>query len=308
MKTCRSPAYCDFMGVLFALGLGLVLNVSILNFWIIMPSPSPFLRNASFRQGRRVSERWLEESIVRGDLDSRPPTLYQAYVCDGGPVFDRARCRSVSEFFEGPWGKDPTLADTRHTLVRLMAIAAKAHYFIFRLDLIQEEPSVFWVPDLMRANKDRFGLYCPFLKSKKALVVAETDLALVSSGRLSLGKFPVVLTDDHSNWLDENHWANLAKEGDALRLIQESLSMNELRGAREYRDEKTFPFGAIFDVPPDLKGHMKLAGLRWAEGIKKMYLPKGFDEIPVRAYYEHLMDQWRSAQALSQAFSDEDEY
>lgn len=264
-----------------------------------------FLRNATFRQARRMSERWLSESLHRGDVLSRPPILYQAYVCDGGPVFDKARCRSVSEFFEGPWSQDPALADARHALVRLMAIAAKAHFFLFRLDLIQEEPSVFWVPDLMRSQKNRFGLYCPFLKSQKALVVAEADLALVSSGKLALGRFPVVLTDEHELWLDERHWEGLAREGDALRLIQESLSVSEARGAREHRDEASFPFGQLFDVPTDLKPHMRAAGLRWAEGVGKMYLPKGFDVQPVRAYYDHLCEQWRSAQALSGGHSED---
>lgn len=263
------------------------------------------LRNATFRQGRRVCERWLGECVQRGDIESRPPILYQAYICDGGPVFDKARCRSVSEFFEGPWALDPSLADTRHALARLMAIVAKAHFFLFRLDLIQEEPSVFWVPDLMRSHKNRFGLYCPFLKSQKALVVAEADLALVSSGKLALGRFPVVLTDEREFWLDERHWESLAREGDALRLIQETLSISESRGAREHQDPRSFPFGALFDVHPDLKSHMKAAGLRWAEGVGKMYLPKGFDIEPVRAYHEHLSEQWRSAHALASSLSED---
>jgi hypothetical protein len=72
-----------------------------------------------------------------------------------------------------------------------------------------------------------------------------------------------------------------------------------MRKARSFSDEKQFPFGAIFEVPPDLRSHMKAAGLRWANGIGKMYLPLGFDEAPVRAYFEHLLSQWNSARLLT---------
>lgn len=265
-------------------------------------SPS-YLKNATFRQARRIAERWTQESNARGDLSPREPILYQAYVCEGGPAFERTRCRTVSDYFESPIQRESSLAATRESLVRLMAIVAKAHFFLFRLDIIQEEPLVFWVPDLMRSNKDRFGIYCPFLKSQKALVVAQADLALVSSGKLALGRFPVALTHDHEQWFDERHWDSLARKGDSLRLIQESLPTSEARAAREHSDEATFPFGRLFDVPADLRPHMKLAGLRWADGIGKMYLPLGFDVDPVQAYYEHLLAQWTSAHVLGSQLS-----
>jgi hypothetical protein len=264
-----------------------------------------YLKNASFRQARRIAERWTQESIQRGDLPSREPILYQAYVCDGGSAFERTRCRSVSEYFESNFAKDPTLSSTRESLTRLMAIIVKAHFFLFKMDLIQEEPIVFWVPDLMKSNKDRFGIYCPFLKTQKALVVAQADLALVSTGKLALGRFPVALTSDHESWFDDKHWESLARETDSMRLLQETLPVSEARAAREHNDESTFPYGHIFDVPADLRPHMKSAGLRWAEGIGKMYLPKGFDHSPVKAYFDHLHDQWKSAHMLSMPLIDE---
>ena len=263
-----------------------------------MQSPTSFLKNASFRQARHVAERWAQECSARGDLTIERPILYQAYVCDGGSAFERTRCRTVSDFFQSDFSRDPALAPTRESLIRLMAIVAKAHFFLFRADLVQEEPLVFWVPDLMRSNKDRFGIYCPFLKSQKALVVAQADLALVSSGKLALGRFPVALTSDCSSWFDERHWETLAREGDAQRLIQESLPISETRAAREYRDEASFPFGRVFDVPEDLRPHMKAAGLRWADGIGKMYLPKGFDFAPVRAYCDDLLAEWNASVEL----------
>lgn len=264
-----------------------------------MQSTPSFLKNATFRQARRIAERWTHESRARGELGSRPPQLYQAYVCDGGPALDRTLSRRVSEFFEPPFSLDPQLADTREHLARLMAIVVKAHFFLFRMDIIQEEPLVFWVPDLLRPSKDRFGLYCSFLKSQRALIVSSADLALISSARLSLGRFPVALTDDSSQWFNERHWEALAREGDAARLLQDSLSISEARAAREHADESTFPFGRLFDVPSDLRSTMKTAGLRWADSLGKMYLPKGFDYLPVKAYFDHLHSEWLRASELS---------
>ena len=260
---------------------------------------SDFLKNVPFRQAKRIGERWLLESSKRNDILNNDPTLYHAYICDGGPVFVSSRCRLISEFFEHPWDDDYNLSEARNSLIKLWAIAVKAHFFLFRLDYIREEPSVFWIPDLLRHAHSRFGIYCPFLNTGKALVTAEADMALVSTGKLALGKFPVVLTNDTYKWFDEKHWINLAKEGDALRLVKDGALPGEAKGAREHLDPFTFQYGYIFDVPPDLRPYMRAAGLRWADGIGKMYLPKGYDYEPVNEYFKNLMQKWNSAKILN---------
>ena len=265
-----------------------------------MTHSSP-MRNAPFRQNKRMGERWLAECQRRNEIDIAEPTLFHAYICDGGPVVETARCRGISEFFEGPWANDPNLAQARNALAKLWAIAVKAHFFLFRMDYLREEPSVFWIPDLLRQAQNRFGIYCPFLHSGKALVTAEADMALVSSGRLALGKFPVVLTSDASGWYDEKHWIELAKMGDAMKLAKDASLPAEAKGAREHQDPFTFPYGTLFDVPADLRPQMRSAGLKWAEGVGKMYLPKGFDVPPVEAYHKHLMRKWHEAKALAGA-------
>lgn len=258
---------------------------------------APF-RNAHFRHARNVASSWLAEMARRNEIAPLPPTLYQAYVCDGWISRSGYYARSLSDFFDAG-ASDPRLAEARLSLIRLLSIAVKAHFFLFRLDLIQDEPSVFWVPDLMRLHKPRFGLQIPFLKSRKSLIVSDADLLSVSAGKIGIGRFPVVLTGDHALWLDERHWESLAQDGDAARLIQETLSISESMAARSYSDPATFPFGKIFDIPEDLRPQMRAAGLRWAEGVGRMYLPKGFDAEPVEAYFEHLKTQYESARALA---------
>lgn len=258
------------------------------------------LRYAGFRQSRVIGERWLQESIHRNDIAQHDPILYHAYICDNTPFIGQTKLRQISEFFDTSWSKDPQLNRTREVLLRLFAIIVKAHFFLFRLDQFADEPYVFWVPDLMRTQSDRFGLYCPFLKSQKALVVAEADLALVSSGKRMLGRFPVVLTSNTDRWFDEKHWEDLAREGDLLRLLNDNTS--DLKAAREYKDPQTFPYGTLFDAPESLRPQLRQAGLRWAEGVGQMYLPKGFDVDPVQAYYEHLLQRYQDAHDQLQAF------
>lgn len=258
---------------------------------------APF-RNAHFRHARNVAAAWLSEMSRRGEIAEFPPTLYQAYVCDGWISRSAYNPRSLSDYFDAG-SSDPRLAEARLSLIRLLSIAVKAHFFLFRLDLVQEEPSVFWVPDLMRPQVARFGIQIPFLKSRKSLMVSDADLLAVSAGKIGIGRFPVVLTSDHNAWLDERHWETLAEDGDAARLIQETLSVSESMAARSYSDPGTFPFGTLFDIPEDLRPQMRAAGLRWAEGVGRMYLPKGFDSAPVEAYFVHLKERYDSAKALA---------
>ncbi len=257
------------------------------------------LKSAGFRHAKQIGERWKHEALQRKDLQQRDPILYHAYVCETSPSANHIKPRTIGEFFEGSWGNDPNLSTTRESLIRLFAIAVKAHFFLFRLDYLEQEPLVFWVPDLMRTNQDRFGLYCPFLKSKKTLVVAEADLALVSSGKLGLGRFPVILTNNTSRWFDEKHWESLAREADMLRLLSDPSAMSaEPQGGvrkKEPTIAQPFALGYLFDVPEALRPQMRAAGLRWSDSMKKMYLPKGFDVEPVKEYYEHLLGEYKEA-------------
>lgn len=256
------------------------------------------LKNANFDRFYSFGQQILQHTQAQNDLVIQEPILYQGYITSGESAFDRTRCRTLSEFFSSHngWLTDPSLSKTRESLVRLTSIAIKAHFFLFQMDLLLEDPLVFWVPDLHRPNRDRFGLYCPFIKQKKALVVAGADLASLSTTRLSLQKFPVVLTSDSNHWLDHAHWKSLAFQSDYIRLLQDPFSVPDAHLARQHTDPETFSFGTLFKVPEDLRPIMRSAGLRSADGLGCMYLPKTFDLYPVQMFFDHLMKQRSLAQ------------
>lgn len=164
------------------------------------------------------------------------------------------------------------------------------------MDNLSCEPAVFWIPDLLRPDSERFGIYYPLLKTRKAVVASDADMALVSSNKLALGRFPVALTGDFSTWLNERHWEGLLREADGLRALMDSSSGG---GPREHADKGSFPFGTVFDVPTEIRPRMKSAGLRWADGIQSFYLPKGYDLVPVKAYFDLLVEEWGSVKSLA---------
>jgi len=283
-----------------------------------MPADNPrqersFAKNASFRYMRLQSERWLSTLLANGQLEERVPTLYQAYVCVGGPSLAHTRMRPVSDFFEAldrpPARSEAATQDlaVKNSILRLLAVCVKAHYFLFKLDVLEEPPSVFWVPDLMNPARPRFGVYYPFLKSKRAVMVSEADLAQISSGKLSLGRFPVVLTHRPDRWLNADHWMQLEKEGSALRALLDAPRRGgpEAAALRATSDPQAFPFGTLFNVPEELRSIMKGAGLRWAEGAQSYYLPRGFDVDPIVEFFNFKQQEISEARDVSNGSYDE---
>jgi hypothetical protein len=263
-----------------------------------------FAKNASFRYMRLQCERWLSAMVAAGQLDQLPPTLYPAYVCGGGPALASTRMRPVSDFFEQLDRPNARLEASaselaaKNAVIRLLAVCVKAHHFLFKLDVLEEAPSIFWVPDLMNPTRPRFGIYYPFLRNKRAIVASEADLALVSSGQLALGRFPVVLTHRPDRWLDLAHWERLEQEGSALRALLEDPKRAGAPASAAQPDG-AFPFGSLFEVPEELRPLMKAAGLRWSEGARSYYLPRGFDLDPVSEYFEHLRRSLDAARDIS---------
>ena len=103
---------------------------------------------------------------------------------------------------------------------------------------------------------------------------------------VGLIKFPVIVSRDYKKWFEQEHWKKLDKHGDELRKILENK--NNKDDIQTCKDQGNFPYGDILEIPNILIGEMKGTGIRWAEGIGKWYLPKGFDLDPVQEYLNYL--------------------
>lgn len=190
------------------------------------------------------------------------------------------------------WTQDVSFhVHARNDLIKMMSVAIKGHYFLFKRDVLSEPPSIFPIPDFNNIDIPRYGLVYPFASSQHALVVSSIELDTISSSTLGLVKFPVVISKHSENWINLEHWKKLEKNGDELKeLLHNKKDNSEIH---LHTNTENFPYGDILDIPSPLVSKMRNTGIRWAEGIQKWYLPKGFDLAPVQEYLTYLTYQMR---------------
>lgn len=238
---------------------------------------------------------WLVRARQKNVLSPLPPTLYMAYVVDDAPHL--GFMRDLSSIFRYSAKDDPEMDRARDQALRLLSVALKAHFFLGRDALVRHEPYLFCIPDLSFPSSPHYGLvYRLETRPAQTVIVATCDLGQVSSLRPTSFKFPVVLTKNSFRWLDKKHWIELSKEADVLeRILKPWAAKEELNVIEKWTDEKDFPFGTFLEVPFELKDYIKPAGARWADALKRWYLPRGFDVEPVKEYLHWLEREHRES-------------
>lgn len=233
---------------------------------------------------------WLIRGRQKNVLASQAPTLYIAYVVDEAPFL--GLMRDLTSLFRYSSKDDPEMDRARDQALRLLSVAMKAHYFLGRDSLIRHEPYLFCLPDISAPASPHYGLaYKLESRPAQTIIVSTCDLGLVSSQKPGAFRFPVVLTKNSYRWFDKKHWVALGKEADVFeRIMKPWLAKKEQDVIEKWTDPSSFEFGTLLDVPYELKDHMKPTGIKWAEGLKKWYLPLGFDVEPVQEY-QHWLEQ-----------------
>ena len=238
------------------------------------------------------SVNWLVRARQKNVLALQHPTLYVAYVVEETPFL--GFMQDLSSLFRYSSKDDPETDRARDQALRLLAICAKAHFFIARDALVRHEPYFFSFPDIAHPSMPHYGLvYKMETRPAQCIVVSTADLGLASSLKPNVFKFPVVLTKNSYRWFDKKHWNELLKEVDMYEHIMKPwLAKKESDIAERWTDPSTFNFGTLLDVPFELKEHMKPTGVKWADGVKKWYLPRGYDIEPVREYLNWLTTEY----------------
>jgi hypothetical protein len=238
----------------------------------------------SLEEALSCSVGWLSKARDKNVLSSLPPTLYTAYIVDDAPYL--GLMRDFSSLFRYSSKDDPELHRARDQALRLLSVALKAHFFIGRDSLARHEPYLFSVPDVSNPGSCHYGLvYRLEGRPNQTIMVATCDLGQISSLRPSAYKFPVVLTKNSYKWFDKKHWVELGKEADVFeRVMKPWVAKQEHNVIEKWTDANDFPFGSFLDVPYELKDYVKPTGIKWADALKKWYLPRGFDIEPVREY------------------------
>lgn len=235
------------------------------------------------------------ESFVRRTrehnlLPSTPAMLYQAYLMDGNwPTESLEELSSYLRF--GP--KDsPQIDRGRATLARLLAVAVKAHFFLAEDGIVPYEPYVFSQPDVSAMGQMRYGLIYPLEIEQRlqCIMVAEWDLGLTSSRRPkgnAFKRFPAVLVEQDFRWLNLPHWQRLSQQAVTQLGSTEAFARKTFAArAKAHTDLATFAFGTPLDYPRELNPDVMAAGGMWANGIRKWFLPTGFDVEATREYLD----------------------
>lgn len=220
------------------------------------------------------------------------PVLYQAYMVEGTwPVDGMIDATSVLRF---GFSRNPVNDQLKQDMAKLLSVVTKAHFFLAPQAIVVHEPFLFLMPDLSNPGQRRFGILYPLESEGRTftLLAAEWDLAMTSSrlARLSPGqKFPVVLPTDPFQWISLKRWRELKTEAGDLPWFETGPARNRLLGqVRAHDQESTFAFGHILDYPKELNEDMRAVGAMWANGIRRWFLPKGWDIQAVRAYLDRL--------------------
>lgn len=238
---------------------------------------------------------------VKKDLFVEPPTLYRSWITPYNGFQKNWKNALWSDFYKDidtdsarffSFDQETMVQNmenefaqkSRNDLMRCMAVAIKCHFFLFYKDVLAEPPSVIQIPDLSNLSEPRFAIIYPFLASRHALIVSRADLSTLSATTLSLVKFPVIIPKNNKYWLNISYWKSLSKEAEKLQMM--------LKGNKDqiqnWKDRNTFPFGNPLDIEQNVLPDMRQTGIRWAEGIKSWYLPKGYDLPPVIEYLDYL--------------------
>ena len=236
---------------------------------------------------------WLIRARQKNVLSNLPPTLYTAYVVDDAPHL--GFMRDLSSLFRYSAKDDPELDRARDHALRLLSVALKAHFFLGKDSIARHEPYLFSLPDISNPSSCHYGLvYRLEGRPSQTIIVATCDLGIVSTLKPNSFKFPVVLTKNSFKWFDKKHWIELAKEADVFeRVMKPWVAKQELNIIEKWTDDSDFPFGTFIEVSYDIKDYVKPTGVRWADALKKWYLPRGFDVEPVKEYVRWVESEYK---------------
>lgn len=214
--------------------------------------------------------------------------LLHAFWMDG--TWSTEGMTDASQILRFGFDRNPGADQAKQAMSRLLSVACKAHFFLAPQGLVLHEPFVFVVPDVGTPGQRRFGLIYPIeLEGRQStLVVAEWDISQDAARhpRLLPGqKFPVVLQADSFTWLSRKRWRTLKEQAQGLPWFDQGPARNRLLAqVRQHKDLGTFDLGTPLDYPKDLNDDLRACGAMWAAGIRRWFLPKGWDTEAVQEY------------------------
>lgn len=230
------------------------------------------------------------------------PLLFKCYVVDG--VWPVETGREISRHLRFGYGNNPTADRAKPSVARLLSVALRAHWFMAPQAKVPYEPSATAVPDLAQPGAQRHVLTYPLdvpsvtggPVHQRTLVVAEWDLALSAhrEPRIARGnQFPVVLRPDPFTWINRKQWVRMKEQAGTLPWFEPQTSparQRLLRDVNACARVNEFIYGTILDYPYQMREDIAATGAMWAQGLRKWFMPHGFDIDAVKAYLDRIRD------------------
>lgn len=223
--------------------------------------------------------------------------LFHVYRADG--VWPALVGQDISRILSFGFAADPAMDRIKVSVARLMSVLVKAHFFLAPQALVSQEPFIFAAPDLAHPGIQRVGVVYPLdvpapggATRQRALVAAEWDIQHSASRRPRLGRsdeFPAILKQDSSTWLDMPRWQVLRRRAGDLPWFEPSFHAGYkalMEKVAACTDRASFPYGTVLDYGIDMKDYVKDCGARYAAGLKRWFLPHGFDVDAVISYLD----------------------
>lgn len=239
----------------------------------------------TIKESADIMIEWCINARERNIIAKKPSRLIHAYVLEDTPPLNFFE--PVSSMFRYSNKDVPYTDKIRDNLLRCLAVALKAHFFLFNEDRVEHEPFFYVYPSLENSNEVNIGLIYKLEKSKKTIIVSEKDLQLLSQNNNILYDFNVALTHDSFKWYHMKNWGRLrAEHVNASPWIEDEL----LKKAKQAKTkEELEELATIIDVPFYLKDYLKPLGADWAKHLKTWFVPKGYDFDSILEYKEYLL-------------------
>lgn len=245
--------------------------------------------NLTIKQSSDIIIGWCIKAREKNILRKRPPTIFYSYVLEDTPPLHFFA--NISSLFKYSQKDLPYYDQTRDSLLRCLAVALKAHYFMFYNDRVCYEPYFFVLPNLKDPSKTSVGLMYKIEKEDKCIIVCEEDLESLWAGSENkiLYRFPAVVGEDSFKWYHMKNWYKIKQEAEIENANKPWNDANWQQKCKEAETpEELAKYATVLDVPFEIKDFIKPLGIDWANKAKKWYLPKGFDVDSVNEYVEYM--------------------
>lgn len=242
----------------------------------------------SVKESADIMIEWCIRAREKNVLRKKAPKIYFAYVLEDTPPLQYMH--NISSAFRYSQKDVPYMDIARDALLRCLAVALKAHFFLFSDDAVAYEPYFFAIPSLAEPTQTTFGLIYKIEKENKSIIVCERELTALFDKTKIVFEFPAVVIEDSFKWFHMKNWAKIKQQAN-LESNLEKPWVNKKTSALAKdatTKEELEKYASILDVPYDIKDEIKPLGIEWSKHLKLWYLPKGFDVDSVNEYIEYM--------------------